>query len=278
MILKIMDNPYLVLFLFGIGLWGLIKVRQSLNRDSQQPGVVIGNAQTKGKRSEQEDSFATESNAQGVLAVLADGMGGYADGKLASENVVKTFVERFSDQVLGSVEHFFQTTSRLCNDHLLELGQETKIGSTLAAVIVTGGKLYWVSIGDSAIMLYRDGELSTLNKKHNFQTMLEEQYQSGKISKAELVNHPKKKRLTSFLGSDGFREIALHQRPLKLAPNDKIVLCSDGVYNGISELEMEKILGLNLKPNDLADRIIKKIIAREVANQDNATIIILKVV
>jgi serine/threonine protein phosphatase PrpC len=278
MILKIMDNPYLVMFLFGIGLFGLIKVRQSLNRDHHKPDVVIGNAQTKGKRAEQEDSFATAITVQGALAVLADGMGGYTDGRLASEIVVKTFMEQFSSQTLGGVEQFFQTTSRLCNDNILKLKEATKIGSTLVAAIVSGRKLYWVSIGDSAIMLYRNGELTGLNKKHNFQTMLEEQYQSGKISKAELVNNPKKKRLTSFLGSDGFREIDLSQRPLLLLPNDKIILCSDGVYNSISELEMEKILGLNLKPNDMAERIIKKIVNHKVANQDNATIVILKIV
>jgi serine/threonine protein phosphatase PrpC len=278
MMQHIMDNPYLVIGLFGISLIFLIKIRRSLNSEPSKTNVLIGNAQTKGKRAEQEDSFATVINTKGALVVLADGMGGYSDGKLASEIVVKTFVEQFSNGAPSGVRQFFQTTSQLCNNKILKMGQATKTGSTLAAAVVTGGQLDWVSVGDSAIMMYRDGELSNLNKKHNFQAMLEEQYQSGKITKAELTNNPKKKRLTSYLGNDGFREIALNEKSIKLHSGDKIILCSDGVYNSISELEMENLLSLNLKPNDVADQIIKNIDAQENSNQDNATIVILEII
>jgi serine/threonine protein phosphatase PrpC len=275
----IMDNPYLVIGLFGLGLILLIMIRRSLNSGPHKPSVLIGNAQTKGKRAEQEDSFATVINSQGAaLAVLADGMGGYSDGKLASELVVKTFMKQFSNGALHGVKQFFQTTAQLCNEKILKMGQAAKTGSTLAAVIVTGGQLDWVSIGDSAIMVHREGELSNLNKKHNLQSLLEKEYQSGKITKAELMNNPKKKRLTSYLGNDGFREIALNEKPLKLLSGDKIILCSDGVYNSISEFELENILTQNLKPFEAADQIIKNINDQKISNQDNATIIILEII
>jgi serine/threonine protein phosphatase PrpC len=276
---QMIDNPYLIMGCFALGLIGLIRLRRLLNREFlQKTPVAIGNAQTKGRRSEQEDSFATARGPRGVMVVLADGMGGYSNGKIASEIVAKTFVGQFRDWKSGGVEQFFQATARVCNDQLLNLSRQTKSGSTLAAIIVTERKLYWLSIGDSAIMMYRDGELSNLNKKHNLQTLLEQQYQSGKITKAELINNPKRKRLTSYLGSGGFREIAFNEKPLKLSPNDKIILCSDGVYNSITELELENVLALNLKPNDTAERIIRAINAKKIHNQDNATIVILKVI
>jgi serine/threonine protein phosphatase PrpC len=271
----IMENPYLVLGLFGIGLIFLVKIRRFLNSSFQKPKVLIGNAQTKGKRTAQEDSFATVTNQEGALVVLADGMGGYSDGKLASETVVKTFVEEFKKEAPRGIPQFLQTTAKLCNNKILKMGRANKTGSTLAAVIVTGRQLDWVSVGDSAIMIYRHGELSDLNKKHNFQSLLEEQYHSGKITKAEFVNNPKKKRLTSYLGNDGFREIAFNEKSIKLYSGDKIILCSDGVYNSISELAMETIFAQNLKPNDAANQIISNIIEQKISGQDNATIVIL---
>jgi serine/threonine protein phosphatase PrpC len=277
MIRQLSDNPYLVMASFGVVLLVLVHIRRLLSSAAHQQEILIGNAQAKGKRAEQEDSFATVTNTQGTLAVLADGMGGYAEGKCASRIVTRTFVEQFSLGEIDSIPQLFQRTSLLCNQKIMEIGKALKSGSTLAAVVIATGQLYWVAVGDSAVIMYRGGELRNLNKKHIFQTMLEEQYQSGKITKDEMLRSPKRKRLTSFLGNDGFREIALNRQAIKLFPGDKIILCSDGVYNSLTELELEKILVLNLGPQAAAEKIVNKIIAKNYANQDNATIIILAI-
>jgi serine/threonine protein phosphatase PrpC len=274
---KLSDSPYLVMASFGVVILALICVRRLLCGAVRQQEILIGNAQARGKRAEQEDSFATVTNTQGILAVLADGMGGYAEGKCASRIVAGTFVEQFSSGGIDSIPQFFQKTSVLCNQKIMEIGKTLKSGSTLAAAVITEGQLYWVAVGDSAVIMYRGGELRNLNKKHIFQTMLEAQYQSGKITKDEMLRSPKRKRLTSFLGHDGFREIALNGQAIKLFPGDKIILCSDGVYNSLSELELEKILVLNLEPQAAAEKIINKITAKNYVNQDNATIIILAI-
>ncbi|HEY8464377.1 MAG TPA: protein phosphatase 2C domain-containing protein [Bacillota bacterium] len=273
---KILENPSLVCSFLMLLLFILIKIRHSLLCSRTKRAIQIGNSQIQGSRDEQEDSFATVENDHGLLAVLADGMGGYSGGKQASSIVVNTFVEEFNNCEINSTATFFENTSFLCNQKLLKLGNEVRSGSTLAAVVIAKGYLNWISIGDSAIILWRDGELANLNKKHTFQSKLEADYQSGKISKKEMLNNPKKKRLTSYLGYDGLNEIELNKKPLKILPGDKVILCSDGVYNSISEIELENILALNLRPSKIAAQIMEKISAKNDPHQDNATVVILE--
>ena len=275
MITQIYEHPFPVICFLVFCLYILLRLRRSLVSEKEKGGVQIGCSQILGNRDEQEDSYATVVNSNGVLAVLADGMGGYASGKQASRIVVQTFVEEFETKEIDSSETFFQNTSLLCNKKILSVTKDQKIGSTLAAVRIDKGYLSWVSIGDSAIILFREGELSNLNKKHIFQSMLEEQYQSGKISKREVLNNPKKKRLTSYIGYEGLREIEINKKAVKLLSGDKVILCSDGVYNSISEVEIEEILSMNLSPAKAAEKITQNIAAKGHHHQDNATIIVL---
>ena len=137
--------------------------------------------------------------------------------------------------------------------------------------------LYCASIGDSAIALFRNGEVINLNKKHIFESELEQQYISGKISEAQMLNNPMKKRITSYLGAEVLKDIEICEKPIKLKRGDKVILCSDGVYNSISEIEMETILMAKLKPYEVAEEIIEMIKAKNFPKQDNATIVILEV-
>jgi serine/threonine protein phosphatase PrpC len=269
-------HPYIILLIFGMAQVVLVWLRRYLIMRRKRPEVQPGNAQTIGRRKEQEDAMTIIANEDGVLAVVADGMGGYSDGKLTSGIVVNTFTEEFARIGEGAVESFLKNTTTLCNQKIQEKWGETRAGSTLLAAVISRGLLHWVSVGDSAIILYRHGELNHLNKKHIFQAVLEQQYLAGEISREEMRNNRKKKRLTSYIGRDGLRELETNRKPLPLFPGDQVILCSDGVYNSISELEMEEVLSRFSKPNVAAAEIIARITAKNFINQDNATIIILK--
>jgi serine/threonine protein phosphatase PrpC len=270
------DHPYLILLIFGMAQLFLIFLRNGMTKKRRRPELQTGNAQTIGRRKEQEDAFSIIENQNGVLAVIADGMGGYANGKLASDTVVNTFSEEFSQTEVDPNGPFLKNTTNLSNQRILEKGTGLPSGSTLLAAVISHGLLYWISVGDSAIILFRNGELTHLNKKHIFQSVLEQQYLAGKISKEEMVNNRKKKRLTSYIGYDGLRELEMNKRPLALLPGDQLILCTDGVYNSISEVEMEEVLSRSSHPNVAAEEIIGRIKAKSFINQDNATIIILE--
>lgn len=271
------EDPYIVIGAVLLLLLFLLYIRHILSTVRRRPEVLIGNAQMIGERNEQEDSFATVVNKNGVLAVLADGMGGYSNGKFASHFVVNTFVREFGKtENINPIDCFLRDTAFLSNNKLLARVKGTKTGTTVVVVVISEGYLHWASIGDSAIALFRNGQLINLNKKHTFQSILDEQYLSGAISKAELMNHPRKKRLTNYIGHEGFRDVELNNRYFKLVQGDKVILFSDGVYNSITEMEIEEILIKKIPPYEAADAIMNAIRSKRLSHQDNASIIILE--
>lgn len=84
-----------------------------------------------------------------------------------------------------------------------------------------------------------------------------------------------RKRLINYLGFEGFKSMEIGE-PISLKKGDKIILCTDGVYNSLTELELCEILEKPLSPNDAAEEIINRIDAKRLKHQDNATIIILE--
>lgn len=271
------DSPFLTTAGFLVLITFLFIIRYLLINIRKKPEVIIGNAQSIGSRSEQEDSFASVINDHGVMAALADGMGGYSNGKIASNLAVNLFIKEFSKKrQIEPVDKFFRDTLMLCNKKLLEKAKGKKSGTTMIVVIISEGYLSWASVGDSAIALFRNQEFHNLNQKQIFQTVLEKEYLSGHISKEEVLNNPKKKRLTNYIGHENFREIITSKRAIKLQHGDRVILCSDGVYNSITEMEMEKILSKNLPPHKAAEEIIDIIREKNIKDQDNATIIILE--
>jgi len=273
-----LQGPYIFVLVSLLVVCILIFIRHRLKNWKKDNYIIIGNGQTIGKRDEQEDSFSTVENEKGIMAVLADGMGGYTNGKVSSSIAVNTFIDEFSNSYsIYPIEDFFRNVSRISNRAILDRSKGARSGTTLVSVIIADEMLYWVSIGDSAIALFRNGEVINLNKKHIFESELEQQYISGKISEAQMLNNPMKKRITSYLGAEVLKDIEICEKPIKLKRGDKVILCSDGVYNSISEIEMETILMSKLKPYEVAEEIIEMIKAKNFPKQDNATIVILEV-
>ncbi|NLP15077.1 MAG: serine/threonine-protein phosphatase [Clostridium sp.] len=270
------EQHYIVVLLCLLIILVLLLIRYRLRIVRIFPKVSVGNAQIIGSREEQEDSFATAENNNAIMAVLADGMGGYSNGKMVSSMVVQTFVQEFTNAVnVHPVENFFINAANLSNRAVLDRAKGKMMGSTVVSVVISDGCLQWVSIGDSAIILFRDGELINLNKKHTYKSVLEDQYISGLISEEQLINNPRQKRVTSYIGAEILKDIEISEKPIKLKFGDKVILCSDGVYNSLSEIELEKILSKSSQPFETAEKIMQTIEEKNYSKQDNATIIVL---
>lgn len=274
--LFIYGQPYFVVLFSVLLIMVLLIIRYKLNNVRVFPKVLVGNAQFIGTRDEQEDSFGTCENNNYILSVVADGMGGYSNGKLASSIAVNTFIQEFNSTLeIHPIENFFINAANITNRAVLDKAKGKRMGSTLISTIVSEGCLYWASIGDSAIILYKDGELINLNKKHIYKDVLEDKYISGKISEEQLLNDPMKKRIYSYIGAEILKDVETSEKPVRLRPGDKVILCSDGVYNSLPEIEMESILGKNIDPFETAEEIIDAIKAKNYSKQDNATVIVL---
>jgi len=248
-----------------------------LHANRRKNDVLIGNAQIVGKRLEQEDSFSSMVTENGVIALVADGMGGYENGKLASQIAVDTFISEFQKlEDLSEVNNFFIKTLKLANGKILDAAKGFRMGTTLVSVVIKDKKLYYLSVGDSAIILFRNHQLINLNKKHVFQTVLEEKYVSGEISEGQMRNNPMKKRITSYVGAEVLKYVDISEKPIQLRKGDRVILCTDGVTNSLSELELESVMLKKINPFEMSEMIMAMIKEKNKARQDNATVIILE--
>ncbi|MCM3142680.1 protein phosphatase 2C domain-containing protein [Brevibacillus sp. MER 51] len=269
--------PYLVVLGVIIAITLLFRLRAALIRQEMNPVIQIGNGQTIGRREEQDDYFSTATSSHGTIAVLADGISGLANGRLASTLAVTTFIREFTK--LDNPKYlslFFSRAASLANSEILQALRGSRGGTTLVAGVIIEDKLYWGAVGDSIITVFRNGEFIPINQKDIYESVLEARFLSGEITKDEALDHPQKKQLINYLGYDNFQNIEIGREPFPLEKGDKVILCSDGVYDTLTEMELEQILFQNIAAHDAADQIIEAVESKQKANQDNATILILE--
>ena len=239
-----------------------------------------------GRRPMQQDSFglsdvedqATIDN-KGVLAIVADGMGGLEDGEKMSQMVVVTMLQGFDestgDEVPSSLLlNLVDNANNAVNDALGDdrLGQ---CGSTVVSVIVKDQKLYYLSVGDSHIYVYRNGSIIQINKDHNYAAELDEMARNGEISLDEAALDPKRNALTSFIGIGDLELIDYNEKPIALEPHDRILLMSDGVYGTVYEEGLCKAMKAPLKK--ACYMIDEMISAAGKPKQDNYTCVVLEI-
>lgn len=238
--------------------------------------IRIGNAQTIGRREEQDDYFSSSVTRIGTMAAIADGISGLSHGRMASTLAVTMFSKEYLKlDDPADIPEYFNKVARISNERIMEqLGGATG-GTTLVVGIVAGGLLHWGAVGDSLIILFRDGEFIPVNSKHTLEAVLEAKYLSGEISREEAKENPQRNQLINYLGYGGFKSMEVGE-PIPLQPNDTIILCSDGVYDALTEVEMEQILMQGSPPQDTAEEMIDMIERKSYKHQDNATVIIMQ--
>lgn len=239
--------------------------------------VDIGNAQTIGTREKQDDSFAASVKDYGVMAIVADGIGGYINGKLASQITVETFLDEFEKRdVTDNLTYYFQKSAMLSNERIRDEFQDTKGGTTVVSVVMKDDKMFWTSVGDSNIAVFRSGRLIMVNRKENVKNWLEDQYYAGAVRKEEVLSNSSDMRLVNYLGYDGFKKADESDRPIYLKKKDKVLIYSDGVEL-LGQIELERMLSRRVHPQKISDAIIDAVDAHKKKKKDNATIVILSV-
>ncbi len=190
---------------------GSPKVRAAMRFD-------VASALSIGSRETQEDALVTDF-AEGApfgFAVLADGMGGHAAGDVASKIVV---TEVFSDLKLRSDDGAFAaevpqalraatSAANACIEAYVQSNPASRgMGATLVALVCRGDRLNWISVGDSPLYLWRDGQLSQLNEDHSLAPQIDYLVRSGRMDPETGRNHPDRNCLTSVLGGRAIERI-----------------------------------------------------------------------
>ena len=234
-----------------------------------------------GTRERQEDDWGTHAHPPAqekgtrLLAAVADGMGGAPAGDQASRIVIRTFMDSYLsiDQPAGRRLH----DAMLHANEAIELAVQAQpnqdgMGATLVAALFFPGCCEWLSVGDSFILLCRDGRVERVNPLHIYANELDEKVRRGEISAEQALQHPDRKALSSALMGWPVDEVA--QGRLRLASGDAVLLASDG----IASLPDEEIATIctecaALSAAKIAETLVARIEALNLQGQDNVTVV-----
>lgn len=241
-----------------------------------------------GTRKDQQDSYAViplgeKRNGRGaLLGIVCDGMGGLAAGKEASSTGLITFLESF--QKVQDPAKDYDACARTAIDNAdqkvvgisYRLGERNRAGTTLVSAYVTGDKLYWCSVGDSRIFHYRNGKIRRLTRDHNYMLLLQEQVRKGVLTQEEAEADHEKEALISFVGIDGVPLVDTEKQGIEVRSGDIIVLCSDGLYKALSEIEIQEIIQrYEDNPAFLPGILTASALDKWNRHQDNTTVVII---
>jgi protein phosphatase len=204
------------------------------------------------------------------LYIVADGMGGYKGGEKASRDSVRQafrdFIEGHILQDLraptrkltaaeaGSpVEETLRTLVAEANRLVHRKRQETgsKRGTTLTALLIVGSKAAVANVGDSRTYLLRNGQLRQLTQDHSLVFSL---FKAGQISEDEIYTHPQKNEIYRSLGEQ--EDVKIDTQTLDIAAGDRLLLCSDGLWEMVRNGQIATILGSATTPQAACDRLV----------------------
>lgn len=243
---------------------------------------------TIGDRTDQQDDFGYDFNDSSAIVLVCDGMGGHNGGNQASATVTKRFLSDFkisqpdsSDAVMS----FLHDATILSNSDVFELtdsnGDKLNAGSTLVSVAILKKQLFWSSVGDSRLYLFRDGELVQITQDHNYTTLLTEKLNMGLITQEEFEQEKfNGEALISYIGMATLPLIDYNDMPLELLPEDKLILMSDGLYKVLSDNEILSVISNFSNINEAVQALdlkAKRNSKNLKISRDNTTISILKI-
>lgn len=222
-------------------------------------------------RKENEDSYLSYSDA-GIFCV-ADGMGGYAGGQVASSIAIKVLEQEIPSQPMSEEANYGQlllNALQKANNLIFAQGKEEKylgMGTTVTASVIRSGRLWIAHIGDSRAYLCREGRTCQLTQDHS---LVNELLQQGELTLEEARNHPRRNVLTRALGVSEQPEIDLIDLPLQ--NDDLLLLCTDGLYNQLNREELESILALEDSLQVKVEKLVH--LALERGGNDNITAVL----
>lgn len=245
----------------------------------------IGNVHNQGRREEQQDSFCisdvsnkTDLESKGLMAVVADGMGGLESGASVSQLVSNIFLNKYRSSEIPDCKSFLYEAvmeSERDVEKYIEVNHVDG-GSTLVAVMIRDGQLSFISVGDSFIFLIRAGKLIKLNTEHTYGNLLRERAAKGEIDPEEAEINPKRGSLTSYIGIGNLRLIDQSGTPIPMLDGDILFLCSDGVYNALGDNALlEVVTGGDF--GEAAERVEQSVLMQNIPTQDNFTAVMIKI-
>lgn len=174
--------------------------------------------------------------------ILADGMGGYKGGQIASRIAVESAKDFFKETPQVSVsEEVMKKSILYANKIILEQKKDypnlNQMGSTLITVALNKDKIYWAHVGDSRIYYFKNGILKQITEDHSFVMNL---LKKGKITIDEAKKHPRRNEITRAVGIN--EDLDVDTGEIRLEKNSVILICSDGLTGMLEDYTINKVL------------------------------------
>jgi len=209
---------------------------------------------------------------KGVLALVADGMGGHQAGEVASGIAARRVPEVYYDETAGPHDALLKAFEAANHDILQTARREEKLrgmGTTCTALAVVNGMAYLAHVGDSRAYLLRGGQIYCLTEDHS---AIMELVRQGLMSRTEAHDHEDRNVILRAVGTREHLEVESWREPLALWPDDRLVLCSDGLYETVDEDEIRTIASAEA-PAEACRKLIHAAVERVAS--DNVTVAVL---
>lgn len=251
---------------------------------------------TQGRRSYQEDAAAVwpggvaafpaslvsrlPVDANGALyAVLADGMGGHAGGALASSLACAAFVfniSRTTGDISNRLGEALHVANAAIGAKVVETPRLAGMGTTIIGVHIDQHGLSWTSVGDSPLLLHRDGVTRGINEDHSMAPVIDKLVADGKMTLEQGLRDGRRHMLRSALTGEALDLVDTTSHPLPLEAGDCIVLASDGL-DTLADDEIGAVIERNMPdgPDKIAQALISAVEACGYPHQDNATVVVI---
>ena len=230
----------------------------------------------KAREMNQDAYYISDSTSEVKLYLLADGMGGYKGGEIASNLAIKctkSYIENNFKDTPKDKESLIQlvaSSMEYANMVVYEKAKENKelegMGTTLEVCLIYNNRVYIGHVGDSRIYRIRKEFIRKLTVDHSYVQQL---VKDGTITKEEAYNHPKKNMLMKALGCTAYVEPDVMVKGF--IKDDILLMSSDGLTNMLKDEEIYNIIKEN--PELASEKLVQK--ANELGGYDNITVVII---
>jgi len=217
---------------------------------------------------------AVAASGKGLVFAVADGLGGYGGGEVASGLAVEACLDHAQrdgaggGRLTGSLRAAFYRANQAIFDAAIGGRGGRKMQSTLSALAITPGEAHIAHVGDSRVYRRHHGELEILTADHS-QVM--ELLRMHIITPEQAVDHPARYALTRSVGGD--ITVRVDVRTERLDSDDAFLLCSDGLWSNVTASEIVEALAH--APGEASERLVR--LALDRGGDDNATAMVVRV-
>ncbi|MEH7523944.1 protein phosphatase 2C domain-containing protein [Bacillus sp. JJ1503] len=221
----------------------------------------------KGGREVNQDFIGFNELENGGCWVVADGLGGYQAGEVASRLAVETILQE--SQMRNDIQWLkegIEQTQKVIRKHLLLETTAKPMRTTVVVLLCKNSFATWAHVGDSRLYMIRNGKVMVQTKDHSVCQAL---VNAGEITADQIRFHEDRNRLFRVLGSEGAVKATFPENEMTVYPGDSFLLCSDGFWEYITEEEMENTRLICSTPSDWLQLMEINLKGRTLENNDN---------